>query len=248
MAAARARARRDDDADGDLRGDHEARADQDGDAARRVLGRPLPGELLARSTRPPPRRWATACSRARATTPSPKPPSTRSSRCSTARCPPAWPARRRAPCAPRAGTCGPSATPPSATCTAPWSIAQTGRDEWNGPIAKTLGVQPEKVEASVGDLLTDFTIIGGRRLRGPLREAGQAVTRHIERGVSSPDTSLRFQRHPLLSPRPWRGSGGNVLQRAGRRAGHRARTDQAPDAHGLHPGRHGGRPPIPWGD
>ena len=40
-------------------------------------------------------------------------------------------------------------------------ITQTGRDEWNGPLAKTLGVSPEKVEASVGDLLTDFTIIVG---------------------------------------------------------------------------------------
>jgi hypothetical protein len=40
-------------------------------------------------------------------------------------------------------------------------IAQTGHDEWNGALAKSLGVSPEKVEASVGDLLTDFTIIVG---------------------------------------------------------------------------------------
>jgi LCP family protein required for cell wall assembly len=40
-------------------------------------------------------------------------------------------------------------------------IAQTGHDEWNGQLAKSLGVSPEKVDASVGDLTTDFTIIVG---------------------------------------------------------------------------------------
>lgn len=52
-------------------------------------------------------------------------------------------------------------------------IAQTGHDEWNGQLAKSLGVSPEKVDASVGDLLTDFTIIVGEDFAG--KSAQQAT-------------------------------------------------------------------------
>jgi LCP family protein required for cell wall assembly len=40
-------------------------------------------------------------------------------------------------------------------------IAQTGHGEWTGAFGKDLGVSPERVDASVGDIMSDFTIIVG---------------------------------------------------------------------------------------
>ena len=41
-------------------------------------------------------------------------------------------------------------------------IAQTGQDQWSPELGKHLGVTPESVSASIGDLTTDFTIIVGK--------------------------------------------------------------------------------------
>ena len=40
-------------------------------------------------------------------------------------------------------------------------IAQTGHSEWTAALGKDLGVVPERVDASVGDITTDFTVVVG---------------------------------------------------------------------------------------
>ncbi len=40
-------------------------------------------------------------------------------------------------------------------------IAQTGHGEWTGAMGKDLGVAPERIDASVGDITTDFTVVVG---------------------------------------------------------------------------------------
>ena len=47
-------------------------------------------------------------------------------------------------------------------------IAQTGHGEWSAALGKDLGVAPERVDASVGDITTDFTVIVGEDYAGEL--------------------------------------------------------------------------------
>jgi LCP family protein required for cell wall assembly len=50
---------------------------------------------------------------------------------------------------------------PQRDCARTRVIAQTGYDQLTGELAKPLGVSPENVAASVGDLTTDFTVVVG---------------------------------------------------------------------------------------
>jgi hypothetical protein len=40
-------------------------------------------------------------------------------------------------------------------------IAQTGHSEWAFAVGRDLGVKAERVDASVGDIQTDFTVLVG---------------------------------------------------------------------------------------
>ena len=40
-------------------------------------------------------------------------------------------------------------------------IAQTGHGEWTAALAKDLGVAAERVDASVGDIMSDYTVVVG---------------------------------------------------------------------------------------